>query len=87
MARTATLSRSVTLFRTFLREQTDPDLFYGVLAEDSVRQLGEHVSLGGATVLDVGGGPGYFADAFRGAGATYVGLEPDAGEMAARGKP
>jgi SAM-dependent methyltransferase len=87
MARTATLSRSVTLFRTFLREQTDPDLFYGVLAEDSVRQLGEHVSLDGATVLDVGGGPGYFADAFRGAGATYVGLEPDAGEMAARRKP
>jgi SAM-dependent methyltransferase len=87
MARTATLSRSVTLFRTFLREQTDPDLFYGVLAEDSVRQLGEHVSLDGATVLDVGGGPGYFADAFRGAGATYVGLEPDGGEMAARGKP
>jgi SAM-dependent methyltransferase len=87
MARTATLSRSVTLFRTFLREQTDPNLFYGVLAEDSVRQLGEHVSLDGATVLDVGGGPGYFADAFRGAGATYVGLEPDAGEMAARGKP
>jgi SAM-dependent methyltransferase len=87
MARTATMSRSVTLFRTFLREQTDPDLFYGVLAEDSVRQLGEHVSLDGATVLDVGGGPGYFADAFRGAGATYVGLEPDAGEMVARGKP
>jgi SAM-dependent methyltransferase len=87
MARTATLSRSVTLFRTFLREQTDPDLFYGVLAEDSVRQLAEHVSLDGATVLDVGGGPGYFADAFRGAGATYVGLEPDAGEMAARGEP
>jgi SAM-dependent methyltransferase len=87
MARTATLSRSVTLFRTFLREQTDPDLFYGVLAEDSVRQLGEHVSLDGATVLDVGGGPGYFADAFRGGGATYIGLEPDAGEMAARGKP
>ena len=38
-------------------------------------------------MLDVGGGPGYFADAFRGAGATYVGLEPDAGEMAARGEP
>jgi SAM-dependent methyltransferase len=87
MARTATLSRSVTLFRTFLREQTDPDLFYGVLAEDSVRQLSEHIPLDGATVLDVGGGPGYFADAFRGAGATYVGLEPDAGEMAASGEP
>jgi SAM-dependent methyltransferase len=87
MARHATLSRSVTLFRAFLREQSDPDHFYGVLAADSVRQLGEHVPLEGATVLDVGGGPGYFADAFRGAGATYVGLEPDAGEMVARGVP
>ena len=69
MARSATLSRSVSLFRAFLREQTDPDFFYGVLAADSARQLGEHVRLDGATVLDVGGGPGYFADAFRGAGA------------------
>jgi SAM-dependent methyltransferase len=87
MARAATLSRSITLFRAFLREQSDPDLFYGVLAADSARQLGEHVALDGATVLDVGGGPGYFADAFRAAGATYVGLEPDAGELAARGEP
>src|SRR5688572_10040457 len=87
MARSATFSRSVSLFRAFSREQADPDFFYGVLAADSVRQLCEHVSLDGATVLDVGGGPGYFADAFRGAGAVYVGLEPDAGEMAARGEP
>jgi SAM-dependent methyltransferase len=87
MARTASLARSVALFRAFLREQSEPDLFYGVLAHDSVEQLTEHVALDGATVLDVGGGPGYFADAFRGAGATYVGLEPDAGEMVARGAP
>ena len=87
MVRTATLARSVTLFRAFLREQTNPDHFYGVLARDSVEQLAQHVALEGATVLDVGGGPGYFADAFRGAGAVYVGLEPDAGEMVARGEP
>jgi SAM-dependent methyltransferase len=87
MARSATLSRSIALFRAFLREQTDPDHFYGVLAADSVEQLAAHVPLAGATVLDVGGGPGYFAEAFRGAGATYVGLEPDAGEMVARGAP
>jgi SAM-dependent methyltransferase len=87
MARSATLARSVTLFRAFLREQREPDLFYGVLAQDSVAQLAEHVPLDGVTVLDVGGGPGYFADAFRGAGATYVGLEPDAGELVARGEP
>jgi SAM-dependent methyltransferase len=87
MAHTATLSRSVELFRAFLREQSDPDLFYGVLAADSVRQLRRHVPLAGVTLLDVGGGPGYFAEAFRAEGATYVGLEPDAGEMTARGTP
>jgi len=87
MARSATLSRSVTLFRAFLEEQTDPDHFYRVLAADSVDQLSRWAELSGSTVLDVGGGPGYFAQAFRGAGARYVGLEPDAGEMAARGEP
>ena len=87
MDRSATLDRSVRLFRAFLREQTDPDAFYGVLAEDSVRQLARWADLDGATVLDVGGGPGYFARGFRAAGAAYVGLEPDAGEMAARGEP
>ncbi|MGY1732579.1 class I SAM-dependent methyltransferase [Geodermatophilus sp. SYSU D01045] len=87
MDRTATLRRSVRLFRAFLREQTDPASFYGVLADDSVRQLARYTDLAGATVLDVGGGPGYFSAAFRAAGARYVGLEPDAGEMAARGAP
>jgi SAM-dependent methyltransferase len=87
LARTATLARSTALFRVFLREQTDPDLFYEALARDSVEQLADHVALAGATVLDVGGGPGYFARSFRGAGAVYVGLEPDAGEMVARGAP
>ena len=36
-------------------------------------------------MLDVGGGPGYFASAFSQRGASYVGLEPDVGEMAAAG--
>ena len=82
----ATLARSVRLFRAFRREQTDPAGFYGVLAADSVEQLSRWSSLQDATVVDVGGGPGYFADAFRAAGATYVGLEPDAGELVARGE-
>ena len=41
--------------------------------------------LAGLTVLDVGGGPGYFADAYAGDGARYVSVEPDVGEMAAAG--
>lgn len=40
-------------------------------------------SLRGASVLDVGGGPGYFADAFS--DCFYVGLEPSASEMKAAG--
>ncbi len=38
-------------------------------------------SLDGLVVLDVGGGPGYFADAFRARGAHYISVEPDPAEM------
>jgi SAM-dependent methyltransferase len=74
----ATLGRSVRLFRLFLSEQTDPARFYTALAADSVEQLGRFVDLSGKTLLDVGGGPGYFGRAFHSAGARYVGLELDA---------
>jgi arabinofuranan 3-O-arabinosyltransferase len=85
--RDATLGRSVRLFRAFLVEQSDPDRFYSALAADSVRQIARYAPLAGQTVLDVGGGPGYFADAFRGAGASYIGVDPDVGELSARGTP
>jgi SAM-dependent methyltransferase len=83
----ATLRRTVTLFRAFLREQSDPDHFYRILADDSVRQLASYVPLDGRVVLDVGGGPGYFSDAFHAGGARYVGIDPDVGELSARGTP
>jgi SAM-dependent methyltransferase len=86
-AHRATLRRSVTLFRSFLTEQSDPDGFYQTLADDSVRQLASHTPLNGRTLLDVGGGPGYFSDAFRAAGAYYLGVDPDVGELSARGAP
>jgi SAM-dependent methyltransferase len=80
-----TLRRSVTLFQGFRREQSDPDYFYSLLADDSIDQLSGYTELDGKFVLDVGGGPGYFADAFRKAGAVYFGLDPDVGELSARG--
>jgi SAM-dependent methyltransferase len=83
----ATLGRSVRLFRAFLREQSDPDHFYQILADDSVRQISSYAPLSGRLTLDVGGGPGYFADAFRAAGACYLGVDPDVGELSARGAP
>jgi SAM-dependent methyltransferase len=79
------LRRSVALFRAFLVEQSDPDRFYSTLAADSVAEVERWTSLAGATVVDIGGGPGYFADAFEAAGARYAGVEPDAGELTARG--
>lgn len=68
-------------------EQTDPDRFYGTLAADSVAQVRQFAPLDGAWVLDVGGGPGYFANRFRDAGATYTALDADLGELSGLGDP
>ncbi|WP_370619324.1 class I SAM-dependent methyltransferase [Mumia sp. Pv 4-285] len=82
-----TLGRSFRLFRAHRVEQTDPDLFYGMLAADSVGQLSQYADLRGSRVLDVGGGPGYFANAFRAAGASYTPLDSDLGELSGLGDP
>ena len=88
----ATLSRSLRLLRAFSYEQFRPRIFYSMLARDT-RSLLDALShdlsfspapsLRGASVLDVGGGPGYFADAFS--DCFYVGLEPNISEMSAAG--
>ncbi len=83
----ASLRRSVALFRAFRYEQPDPPRFYRALAADSVAQVSQYVSLAGRTVLDVGGGPGYFEDAFTAAGADYVALDADVGELSGLGRP
>ena len=79
------LARSVALFRAFRVEQSDPDRFYSLLAADTVREVAADAALADASVLDVGGGPGYFADAFRAAGARYAGIDPNVGELSLRG--
>lgn len=91
-ARRATLRRSVRLLSSFRYERTEPARFYGPLAADTVELVsdlwqglnGERPV--GRRVLDVGGGPGYFAGAFRDAGLRYIGVEPDPGEMHAAGR-
>ena len=84
-AERATWSRAYRLFQDFRVEQSDPARFYGALAADSIEQVSQFARLPGARVLDVGGGPGYFADAFEAAGAWYVPVEYDHGELSARG--
>ncbi|MBW9216700.1 class I SAM-dependent methyltransferase [Mumia sp. zg.B53] len=58
-----------------------------MLAADSVAQVADYVDLRGKSVLDVGGGPGYYARAFRDAGASYMPLDSDIGELSGRGEP
>jgi SAM-dependent methyltransferase len=83
----ATLARSTRLLREFRYEQPDPARFYGALAVDTAAMVtdlwrGAHGSdAATGIVLDVGGGPGYFASAFTTAGWRYVGAEPDPREM------
>ncbi len=86
-ARRATLRRSVRLLSEFRYEQADPARFYGPLAADTADMVGDlwqsiHGERPvGRTLLDVGGGPGYFAAAFADAGVRYIGVEPDPREM------
>jgi SAM-dependent methyltransferase len=86
-ARRATLSRSLRLLAEFRYEQADPARFYGALADDTATMVADlwqaatGTPAAGRTVLDVGGGPGYFARAFGDAALDYIGVEPDPAEM------
>ncbi|MCV7099736.1 class I SAM-dependent methyltransferase [Mycobacterium palustre] len=90
-ARRATLSRSLRLLSEFRHERSDPGRFYGALAADTAAMIGDlWLGIHGEpptrrTLLDIGGGPGYFAAAFAGAGVRYIGVEPDPAEMHAAG--
>lgn len=87
----ATLRRSVNLLRSFAYEQSNPAQFYGPLAHDTrvfIESLNSDINdapLAGLKILDIGGGPGYFATEFAQVGAHYFSVEPDVGEMSAAG--
>lgn len=80
------LARSVRLFRSFLTEQTDPRGFYGLIADDAIDLVAAHVDLAGATVADFGGGPGFYSEAFRGAGARTILIDADLDEIQLHGR-
>jgi SAM-dependent methyltransferase len=77
--------RSIELLRTFSVEQSDPDRFYGLLAQDSAAMVAAHIPLEGRTVLDIGAGPPQFEAAYRTAGARYIAVDSDARELVGRG--
>lgn len=70
--------RSLGLFRAFMREQQDPEACYSLLARDAVDQVEAYDGpVAGRTVVDVGGGSGYFTEEFRRRGAQAYLFEPD----------
>jgi arabinofuranan 3-O-arabinosyltransferase len=73
--------------RAFAVEQTQPEVFYGLLAADSVRLVEEFTPLLGRTVVDVGAGPAQFAGAFAARGADYVAVDADPDAIARAGLP
>ena len=79
----ATLARSVRLLGAFRHEGGDPERFYDLVARDTVAQLRSYTDLVGATVVDVGTGPGFFTRALRAAGARCAGIDNDVAELTA----
>ncbi len=77
---------SVELFKAFRHESTDPETFYGLLADDTVADVSRFCQVNAATVFDVGGASGYVGDAFRAAGARAVTAEYDFDQMTEHGR-
>ena len=76
------LQRSLALFRAFRREQDDPETCYELLARDAADQVEAYDGpVDGRTVVDVGGGGGYFTEEFRRRGAHAYLFEPDVKEL------
>jgi len=80
------IAHSVELFQAFRREGTDPETFYGLLADDTVADISRFCQVYESTVLDVGGASGYVGDAFRAAGARAVTAEYDFDQMTEHGR-
>jgi SAM-dependent methyltransferase len=80
------LARSAHLLQLFRREASDPDAFYSFLARDTVECLGRFAPLQGAIAIDIGGGPGYTAEALRAVGAHCTVVEFAADELTLHGR-
>lgn len=80
------LRRTLDHLRAFRVETTEPERLYTLMADDVITTVGSLVHLDGARVLDVGGGPGYVADAFAAAGARCVTVDPSLDELHLHGR-
>lgn len=80
------LARSWRIFRAMRREQTDPGGTYALMADDTADLLAAYLPLAGATAIDVGGGPGYTAEALRARGASAFTVDPFVDELHLHGR-
>ena len=80
------LRRMAALIKGFRTQFDDPDHFYTLLADDTIDLIERYEPLAGKSIVDVGGGSGYFAEAFRRASARSVFIEPLWDEMTEPGR-
>lgn len=84
--RTDGVGRSWQIFRAMRREQVDPRGTYAFMATDTADLLAGYRSIEGAVCIDVGGGPGYTAEALRARGASAFTLDPFEAELSLHGR-
>jgi SAM-dependent methyltransferase len=75
------LARSVQLLKLYRREPVDPTPFYEFLAADTVEVLRGHGGRLDGLTVDVGGGPGYLAEAIRDEGGRCLVVEYEEAEL------
>lgn len=80
------VGRSWGLLQAFRREQEHAASTYALLADDTVALVARYRDLRGSVAVDVGGGPGYTAEALRGAGAHAFTVDPFEEELSLHGR-
>ena len=80
------ITRSIRLFRGFRTEGQDPESFYRLLGDDTVREISRYCQLTGARVIDIGGASGYVGDALMEAGASTLTVEYDWSQIVQHGR-
>jgi len=84
-ARPTGLAKAATMWRLFRREQQDPEPFYRFLAVEAADSLERrHGLLAGRRLVDLGAGPGWYAEELRSRGAAVVAVERDIDELGDR---
>ena len=69
------IKRLRLLWSLFLNERSDPEPFYRALGAETACDLNKRYEIRNDRILDVGCGPGWYAEAMREHGATVLGID------------